>query len=216
MSDLSKLDARIAIESRLADVKSALKNLDTLEAKAQKLEAELLALKANEADILNDLEHTDEEKLPSLLQARGLIDLKQSAVDNLRGRPAQGNEKPAISGKVTLAQEVVARAGDAVQQFLQAWHDATLMTFKRHVGDATAAFINPKDIDELMVIAGRHPVVRQIQMWVQPFFLKDHLRGWNDAVHQARSLEPIWDNLLATSDAIPGDFEPVSVPHTWL
>src|SRR6185437_13095141 len=86
--DLSKLDSKIAIESRLVVVKQGLAELDKLTGKAEKLESELAKLKEDEVAILKDQSREDDAKLPDLLSVRGAADLKQAAINGLRGEPS--------------------------------------------------------------------------------------------------------------------------------
>jgi hypothetical protein len=216
MSDLSKLDCRIAIESRLADVKAALKELDKLTAKAESLELELSKLKAQESAILADNSKDDESKLPDLLAVRGLIDMKASAIAVLRGTPSQGNNRPGEKGKVELAQEAVSAAGTVVSQFLRAFHDAAKLTFQEHIANVTSAFVLPEDVGFVTSVASRHPTFRQLSAWSPPLFAEDHIRGWSDATSLARHLDLIWQQLLETAEAIPHEFAPVSIPDPWL
>jgi hypothetical protein len=135
--DLSRLDSEIAIATKLAAVQSSLKALDKLEAQAQKLEAEHAKLKAQETAILKEEFRSDESKLDDLLRARAAIDLKQSAIDALRGRPSAGNNQPAISGKIVLAEEAVHNAGEVASQFLRAFHQAVLVQLEATIAETT-------------------------------------------------------------------------------
>ena len=79
MPEIKKIDAKIAVESKLADVTKALAALDKLTTRAELLELELSQLRAQEAEILKDETKSDESKLPNLLGVRGKIDLKSAA-----------------------------------------------------------------------------------------------------------------------------------------
>jgi hypothetical protein len=215
MADISKVDAHIALESRLLDVSNALRALDQLVSKAEGLEAELAVLKAKESGILSDSSKSDDKKLPDLLNVRGSIDLKQASIDALRGVKGTNNV-PAIKGQVEQAEEQVAAKATIVSQFLTAFHAAALVTLEQHIAKQTEAFVLPSHVPELMITAGKHPNVRQLQAFWAPLYLKDIVRGYDEAISQARSLPAIWKNLSDVADGIPHDLAPVSIPDPWL
>lgn len=215
MADLSKIDARIQIENRLAEVSSALKNLDKLNAKAESLELELSKLKAQEAAILSDNTREDELKLPDLLAVRGLCDLKAAAIAVLRDAPSTGNFCGPIPGKITQAEEQVHCAGDDAARFLAAYHAAVVVRLKKAIQEATSAFIQEEDAHDLFQIAARHPTVRTI-LWMQlPSFVKQAIAGYSHDIREARLLQAVWSDLQSSADAIGGELA-VSIPDPWL
>lgn len=122
MPEIAKIDAKVAVESKLSDVTKALATLDKLTTRAELLELELSQLRAQEADILKDDTKSDESKLPNLLGVRGKIDLKAAAIASLRGTPSAGNNLPAVKGKIDIASEEVQRIGEIVGQLFKAWN----------------------------------------------------------------------------------------------
>jgi hypothetical protein len=214
MPELIKLDARIAVESKLADVAKALDTLDKLTAKAESLELELSKLKAQESALLKDDPRSDESKLPNLLGARGKIDLKIAAIETLRGKPAVSNNIPAVKGKIDVASEELQVIGEKVSQLFKAWNDASLVAYHAHTVEATKAFVQPEDHPTLRQLCARHPLYRQLDAFTPPYFGKDHLRGYADSISNARNLEAIWEQLQANADGYQ-DLS-VSVHKVWV
>jgi hypothetical protein len=213
--DLSKLDARVAIESRLATIKKQLTDFDKLTANAEKLEAELANLKDGEAAILKDQSRSDDAKLPDLLTVRGKIDLKQAAITALRGEPSRGNNTKPVLGKIEIVEQSLAKAGEDVSQFLKAYHDATLVNLQATIQEATSTFIVAADHDALWNLASHHPDVKQIHFFSPPVFAKHFQHGYKEVVVHARNLQAVWDNLADVADRIPGEMA-VSIPDPWL
>jgi hypothetical protein len=213
--DLSKLDAKIAIEGKLANVQSSLKVFSQLTAKAEKLEAELAALKSQEEAILNDERRTDADRLPDLLTVRGQIDLKQTAVDQLRGKPAVGNNAKPTTGKIGLAEEVVSKAGEVVGQFLVAYHHAIKVALDDKIADACNGFITKEDRPLLLALAANHPDVKQVHYFDHPIFIKSPVRGYADDIVHARALDIKWSQMAELADKIGGELS-VSIPDPWL
>lgn len=213
--ELSKLDARVAIESRLATIKKSLTEFDKLTANAEKLEAELTNLKEGEAAILKDQSRSDDAKLPDLLAIRGKIDLKQAAIDVLRGLPSSGNNTKPVPGKIEIVEQALMKAGEEVSQFLKAYHDATLVNLQATINEATALFILPEDHQQLWNLASRHPTVREVHFFSLPVFMKHFQHGYKEVVVHARNLQANWDYMVDLADRIPGEMA-VSIPDPWL
>ena len=213
MPELKKLDAKIAVESKLTDVTKALAALDKLTTRAELLELELSQLRAQEADILKDDTRSDKSKLNPLLAVRGKIDLKAAAIETFRGKPSQGNI-PAVKGKIDIASEEVQRIGEIVGQLFKAWNDANLVEYHAHTVEATKAFVQAEDHPFLRQLCARHPLYRQLDAFTPPCFGKDHLRGYIDSIAKARNLEAIWDQLQANADGYQ-DLA-VSVHDAWV
>lgn len=169
MPELIKLDARIAVESKLADVAKALDTLDKLTAKAESLELELSKLKAQESALLKDDPRSDESKLPNLLGVRGKIDLKIAAIETLRGKPAVSNNIQAVKGKIDVASEELQVIGEKVSQLFKAWNDASLVAYHAHTVEATKAFVQPEDHPTLRQLCARHPLYRQLDAFTPPY-----------------------------------------------
>lgn len=215
MAELSKLDARVAIESRLATIKKQLSDFDKLTGKAEALEAELANLKQGEAAILRDQTRSDEAKLPDLLTVRGKIDLKQASINDLRGLPSSGNNTKPIPGKIEIVEQAISKAGEAVSQFLDAFHAAVLVNLQNTIQSTTMAFVRAEDVQELMNLARRHPTIKQLHFFNRPIFGKHHQQGYKEVVYNARNLEATWAYLSEVADSIPGQLE-VSIPDPWL
>jgi hypothetical protein len=213
--ELSKTDAKTAIEKRLTAVKDKLAALDKLTTKAGQLEAEIAKLKSDEAAILKDESRDNDAKLPDFLSIRGSIELRQAEIATLRGEPSRGNNTLPVPGKIDEAEHAVAKAGEDASRFVEAYHAAALVAFQTTVKSSTASFINPEDIHDLMQIAGRHPAVRQLRAFSVPSFAKFFGRGYEDAINSARILPVIWSQLLEAADTIPSKLS-VSIPDPWL
>jgi hypothetical protein len=214
MPELSKIDSKVAIESKLSDVRTALAALDKLTAKAELLELELSQLRAQEADILKDDTRSDESKLNPLLAVRGKIDLKASAIESFRGKPSQGNNLPAVKAKIDIASEEVQRVGEIVGQLFRAFNDASLAAFKTHTIEATEFFVQKEDRPILEQLRARHPLYRQFEAFHPPHFGRDHLRGYVDSNANARNLEAIWEQLQVNAEGYQ-DLS-VSVHDAWV
>jgi hypothetical protein len=213
--ELSKAEAKFAIEKRLTVVKDSLGALDKLTAKTGQLEEELSKLKSDEAAILKDESRDNDAKLPDFLSIRGSIELRQAEIATLRGEPSHGNNTLPVPGKINETEHAVAKAGEDASRFVEAYHAAVLVAFQTTVKSSTAAFINPEDIHDLMQIAGRHPAVRQLRAFSVPSFAKVFGRGYEDAINSARMLPVIWSQLIEAADTIPGKLS-VSIPDPWL
>jgi hypothetical protein len=214
MPEIKKIDAKIAVESKLADVTKALAALDKLTTRAELLELELSQLRAQEVDILKDEARSDESKLPNLLGVRGKIDLKIAAIETLRGRPSQGNNISAVKSKIDIASEEVQVIGEKVSQLFKAWNDSNLVAYHAHTVEATKSFVQAEDHPVLRQLCARHPLYRQLDAFTPPFFGRDYLRGYADSISNARNLEAIWEQLQANAEGY-SDLE-VSVHDAWI
>jgi hypothetical protein len=214
MPEIKKIDAKIAVESKLADVTKALAALDKLTTRAELLELELSQLRAQEAEILKDETKSDESKLPNLLGVRGKIDLKSAAIASLRGTPSAGNNIAAVKGKIDIASEEVQRIGEIVSQLFKAWNDSNLLAFQAHTIEATKFFVKEEDRPVLEQLRDRHSLYREMKAFSPPYFGKHHQHGYADSVINARNLEVIWDQLQTNAGIYP-DLE-VSVHDAWI
>jgi hypothetical protein len=214
MPELTKLDAKIAIESKLTEIKSILTDLDKLTSKAESLELEMDKLKAQEAAILADTSRDDDAKLPELLAVRAKVDLKSAAIASLRGVKAAANNVDSAKGKIEVVEEIVEAVGTVVGQLFKAFNDAVIVAFKEHTIEATRFFVQEEDRPVLDQLRHRHPLYREMNAFVPPHFGKDHIRGHADSISNARNLEPVWSRLKENAEGY-SDLE-VSVHDAWL
>jgi hypothetical protein len=214
MAIISKQNALAAIKSKLSNVKSALADLDKLNARHAKLEEELVTLQSREASILKE-SRGDESKLSEFLPLRGSIVLKQSAITSLLGEPSRVNNVPAVPGEIERAEAVVAKAGATAAGLLTTYHESALAAFYDTLRSATAAFIPERYHEDLLMLAKTHPDVAQLKYFSVPSFDKDWQRGYKDVISGARQLPAIWTQLLEVTERMLGEWS-VNVPDGWL
>jgi hypothetical protein len=201
MPEISKLDAKIAIEGKLQNVRNALAILDKHVAQRAKLQGEIDKLNADEAQLIAR-EDNHEERLQELLRLQAGRTLKTANAEKLDER-------------IRNDEEAVNRESNVVSQFLEAFHAAVLVNLQNVIQSTTEAFILKEDIQHVMQLAMRHPNVRQIHHHNIPFFFKHSGTSYADDVRTARTLDIIWGQLVEAADSIPGQLE-VSIPQPWL
>jgi hypothetical protein len=178
MPELSKLDAKIAVEVRLQNVRNALSILDKHTNQRAKIQQDIDKLNADEAQLIAR-EDNHEERLQELLRLRAGRDLKTANAE-------------ALDKRIKDDEETVNRESSVVTQFLEAFHAAVLVNLQNVIQIKTEAFILKEDIQHVMQIAMRHPNVRQIHHHNIPFFFKHSGTSYADDVRIARSLDIMW------------------------
>jgi hypothetical protein len=201
MANLSKLDARIAVETKLQNVRNALAVLDKHTAQRAKIQQDIDKLNADEKALIAS-EDNHEERLQELLRLRAGRDLKTAAAATLDQR-------------INDDGEAINRESTVVAQFLTAFHAAVLVNLQNVIQNTTEAFILKEDINHVMQLAMRHPSVKQIHHHHVPIFVKHWDTGYAEDIRSARTLDIIWSQLVEVADSIPGELE-VSIPQPWL